>query len=119
MDLRAAIPERWMSGTMMAQTKRWKNSRVTYDEATGAYRVDRDTGEPLSTNVVLSVAAIEGVQPTHLPPLANTIDPDALDSLFGCSNDAILSFSYAGYRVTLDAIGSLEVVPVGNPQTLQ
>ncbi|ELZ97955.1 hypothetical protein C440_01868 [Haloferax mucosum ATCC BAA-1512] len=103
----------------MAQTKRWKNSRVTYDDATGAYRIDRDTREPLSTNVVLSIAAIEDVQPTQLPPLANTIDPDALDSVFGCSNDAILSFSYAGYRVTLDALGSLEVVPVGTAQPLQ
>ncbi|EMA07373.1 HalOD1 output domain-containing protein [Haloferax denitrificans] len=104
---------------MMAQTNDWKDSRVTYDEATGAYRIDRDSSELLSTNVVLSIAAIEGVRPTQLPPLAQTIDPDALETVFGRSDDALLSFSYAGYRVTLDALGSIEVVPIGDTQPLQ
>ncbi|MFC7127886.1 HalOD1 output domain-containing protein [Haloferax chudinovii] len=104
---------------MMAQTNDWKDSRVTYDESTGSYRVDRDSSELLSTNVVLSIAAIEGVRPTQLPPLAQTIDPDALETVFGRSDDALLSFSYAGYRVTLDALGSIEVVPIGDTQPLQ
>ncbi|CQR53277.1 MULTISPECIES: HalOD1 output domain-containing protein [Haloferax] len=104
---------------MMVQTNDWRDSRVTYDDATGSYRVDRDTSELLSTNIVLSIAAIEGVRPTQLPPLAQTIDPDALEAVFDCSNDALLSFSYAGYRVTLDALGSIEVVPIGDIQPLQ
>ncbi|KAB1185049.1 MULTISPECIES: HalOD1 output domain-containing protein [Haloferax] len=104
---------------MMAQTMQWKESRVTYEEETGVYRIDRDTSEPLSTNVVLSIAAIEDIRPTQLPPLAQTIDPDALDTVFKCSDDAVLSFSYAGYRVTLDALGSLEIVSLDDAQPLQ
>ncbi|KTG26596.1 HalOD1 output domain-containing protein [Haloferax profundi] len=103
---------------MMAQTMQWKESRVTYEEETGMYRIDRDTSEPLSTNVVLSIAAIEDTRPTRLPPLAQTIDPDALNTVFDCSEDAILSFSYAGYRVTVDALGSLEIVSLDDAQPL-
>ncbi|WP_416841557.1 HalOD1 output domain-containing protein [Haloferax sp. DFSO52] len=95
---------------MMAQTIQWKESRVTHEEETGVYRVDRDSSEPLSTNVVMSIAAIEDIRPTQLPPLAGTIDPDALNTLFECSDDAFLSFSYAGYRVTLDTLGSIEIM---------
>ncbi|WP_411966318.1 HalOD1 output domain-containing protein [Haloferax sp. YSMS24] len=97
---------------MMAQTIQWKESRVSFEEETGVYRIDRDCSEPLSTNVVMSIAAIEDIRPTQLPPLAGTIDPDALNTLFERSDDTILSFSYAGYRVTLDALGSIEIMPI-------
>lgn len=112
-------PETRVSRTMMAQTIQWKESRVTYEEETDIYRIDRDRGEPISTNVVLSIAAIENIRPTQLPPLAQTIDPDALNTVFECSDDAILSFSYAGYRITLDALGSIEIASVEDTQPLQ
>jgi hypothetical protein len=60
---------------------------------------------------VLSVAAIENVEPTELPPLASTVDPDALDSLFVEGVSGCISFSYAGYDVTIRAGGRLEIVP--------
>nr|WP_225317676.1 HalOD1 output domain-containing protein [Haloferax sp. CBA1150] len=103
----------------MAQTLQWKQSRVTHEEETGVYRVDRDRSEPLSTNVVMSIAAIEDIRPTQLPPLAGTIDPDALNTLFEQSDDAIISFSYAGYRVTLDSLGSLEIMPADDTRLAQ
>ena len=60
-----------------------------------------------------SFAALEAVgsasetDPTALPPLYGAIDPDALDALFESSDPAPsaaprVSFSYAGYEVTVD-----------------
>ncbi|SEL38175.1 HalOD1 output domain-containing protein [Haloferax larsenii] len=103
---------------MMAQTEQWMQSKVEYDHSTGFYRVGREHDEPLSTNVVLSVAAIEGVRPTELPPLARTIDPDALDQVFCGTDDAILSFSYAGYRVAIHAADRIEITPIDETRAL-
>lgn len=49
------------------------------------------------------VAAREGVEPTDLPPLFDSVDADALSTLLGGDTDSLtVEFTYCGYRVTVD-----------------
>lgn len=58
--------------------------------------------QSLSEAVVSAVADREGVDPSTLePPLYEAVDTDALDMLFR-SGSGEVSFTYAGYRVTVD-----------------
>lgn len=96
---------------MRGQTENWWEQRIEYDDDAESYHVAYERSELVSTNVVLSVAAIENAEPTELPPLASTVDPDALDSLFADGVSGRISFSYAGYDVTVHAGERLEIVP--------
>ncbi|WIV67685.1 HalOD1 output domain-containing protein [Natrialbaceae archaeon AArc-T1-2] len=77
-----------------------------------------DGTETPSTAIVEAVAAASGrdAAPSPessdpLPPLFNTVDPDALDSLFASAGeDVSLSFTYAGYEVVLEN-GTVSVTP--------
>ncbi|MFD1587065.1 HalOD1 output domain-containing protein [Halorientalis brevis] len=70
---------------------------------------DVDSGEALSSRVVRSVAAREGIGPASLSPrLFDVIDPDALDSLF-TTTDGHVTFPYCGYTVTVYADGQVTV----------
>ncbi|MFB6140740.1 MAG: HalOD1 output domain-containing protein [Halosimplex sp.] len=58
----------------------------------------------IATRVVSSVAADRGVEPSDLPPLADVMDPDALNDLFGdrsTETDRVLRFTYAERTVTV------------------
>lgn len=71
----------------------------------------RGTDQSASLAVVEAVAHAEAVDPTDLPPLHETIDPDALDAIFstdppGDPAEAV-SFSYCGHRVTIFADGAV------------
>lgn len=69
--------------------------------------------EPVTVAVIDAVATMAGVEPTALPPLYETIDPDALDGLFDAgSSDARsvrVSFSYADYEVAVEGGSSVTV----------
>jgi len=64
----------------------------------------------VSTRVVLAVAERKDVEPTALPPLARTLDPDALGALFDSRAESerptgdrcVLEFTYAGRLVRID-----------------
>lgn len=55
--------------------------RTGYDPTTGTYhaRHEWDNEQSLVTTVVTAVAAVTNADPTDLPPLYETVDPDALD----------------------------------------
>ncbi len=57
--------------------------------------------------VVTSIADEVGVEPVDLQPLAESIDPEAIDRLFPADGDetTVLSFSHAGVDVTITADG--------------
>lgn len=64
-------------------------------------RYTLDADEPPSEGVYSVVAVMEDCSALDLPPLAETIDPDALDSLLkGNSGSEEVSFHYCGYEVT-------------------
>ena len=64
--------------------------------------------EPVSMAVIRVVSVTEGQEPQSLPPLANVLDTDALNALFGPRGDGTarpggrLSFVYSNCRLTID-----------------
>jgi hypothetical protein len=58
-------------------------------------------GEPVSISIVYRIAARLGREPTDIPPLAESVDPDGIDAIFdGSGNeDTVLTFSHAGCDV--------------------
>lgn len=63
--------------------------------------------EPISSQIVEAVADSKDTKQTELPPLYDTIDPDALDIIV--QEDSItVSFQYAGYAV--EVCGTTEIL---------
>ena len=57
--------------------------------------------EPASVGVCSVIAAVENCSPLALMPLAEVIDPDALDALLAQKTGThSVSFEYCGYKVT-------------------
>lgn len=67
-----------------------------------------EVGESVSSAVVLAVSAIENRHPSTLRPLADILDPEALDVLFDPTVDGTpriggrLSFVYSNCRIAID-----------------
>lgn len=62
-----------------------------------------------STRVIAAIANEENVSPADLDPLAETVDPEAIDALFGGDAVRELTFCYAGYEVTMDGDGRVAI----------
>lgn len=66
----------------------------------------RTNHEELAVEVVEVVADAKGVDPFDLGPLAEAIDPDALDALVSHAPGALrIEFEYEDRTVTVDADG--------------
>lgn len=67
--------------------------------------------DPVSPSeaVFTEVAQFEGADPLELDPLAETIDPDALDRLLDRDDDVEIAFSYHGYDVRITADGVVDI----------
>lgn len=89
---------------------------LEFREGEGTYRVGFDVPTPsVAETVISAVAHADDRDPLALPPLYWSIDPDALDSLFrpGSANPTTaVTFDYAGYSVTVDSQGFVELAPV-------
>lgn len=66
-------------------------------------------GKPVSEQVVHTVADQADTDALDLPPLFETFDPDALDMLIREMNEGHVSFEYAGYSITVDSHGAIDV----------
>lgn len=61
------------------------------------------------------IAEAEGTQPGNILPLFETVDPDALDSIFDNSlgdvtrTEGVVRFTHEGYEVAVRADGSVSV----------
>ena len=83
-----------------------RDSVLTY-EVTG--------GERLSDGVVAAVAAVSDTDPTAMDPLAESVDPDALDALFAAKYDGTpratgsVRLSYSSYDVVVTGAGHVTV----------
>ncbi|AEH36407.1 HalOD1 output domain-containing protein [Halopiger xanaduensis] len=68
-------------------------------------RRDCDDNEPITVAVIDAVSRVAGVAPTALPPLYETIDPDALDGVFDAGSSdgesVRVAFSYADHEVVV------------------
>lgn len=67
------------------------------------------SGLSIAEEVVESVADETGTDPLSLPPLAETLDPDALNALIDGLADGTVSFRYAGCDVTVESDGTVGV----------
>ena len=72
--------------------------------------------DAISETVVTAVADAKGVDPLDLDPLYDSIDPDALDSLFGHAGAGVsirkLSFEMADCEVLVRGSGEVVVTPM-------
>ncbi|QCC60255.1 hypothetical protein NP511_18030 [Natrinema thermotolerans] len=62
-------------------------------------RVDAST---LNEEIINSVAVLENSDPVELPPLFDAVDPDALEAIFAKGRSGSVTFSYAGYTITIE-----------------
>jgi len=70
----------------------------------------RDTGDAeLARRVIDAVASAEGVAADDLQPLTRSVDPDALNALFGgeAASTGKAVFRYHGYVVTVHGDGRI------------
>lgn len=80
------------------------------------YEIEAD--ESVSTAVVRAVSAVEGRKPEFLRPLADVVDPSALDALFDSQYDGAprtggrLSFVYSDCCITVDNGEYLTIHPL-------
>lgn len=59
--------------------------------------------------VILAVAETTGTDPLDLPPLYDTIDSDALDTLADDMTTGTISFTYVGYDITVHSDGTATI----------
>ena len=80
------------------------------------YEIDRT--ESLTEAVVRALSAVNGCPPETLPPLAEVLDPDALDMIFDKGRNGNprpggrISFIYNGCRITIDNGEYLTIHPI-------
>ena len=68
------------------------------------------TDQSIITAVVRAVATAEGRPVEALPPLADSINPEALTACIADSNtEALVAFDYSGCRVVVDTDGTVTV----------
>ncbi|WP_167768636.1 HalOD1 output domain-containing protein [Haloarcula amylovorans] len=78
-----------------------------------------ETSGSLSERIVQRVATTTNSDVVELPPLYDSIDPDALDMTVKEMSGGAISFKYAGHEVTVTHGGAirLEEQPTGTPAT--
>ncbi|WP_049920882.1 HalOD1 output domain-containing protein [Halopiger djelfimassiliensis] len=95
-----------------------------HETTDGRFVYQATSAQPPSEAVISAIAARSNADDLtavadELEPLYGAIDPAALDSLFDSSgsldrSDGVVTFSYAGYRVTVDATGRVELTPLSS-----
>ena len=65
--------------------------------------------KPVHEQVVYAVANANGVDPTDLAPLYETVDPEALDALFADGSAGAIKFTYEGHDVVVRGDGPATV----------
>lgn len=66
-------------------------------------------GTSASEQVVQTVANQSDTDAVDLPPLFDALDPDSLDTLIREMDEGMVSFDYAGYDITVNTNGAVEV----------
>lgn len=82
------------------------------EATTGSNRFGSD--HPVVHRVLEAVARTEGCEVVELPPLSETVDPDALDAVADCASVTHITFPYHGYQVSIRETGHVDVRPTGD-----
>jgi hypothetical protein len=86
---------------------------VDYDPKADRYRAQfrPDTIEP-STATIAAIASVRRCDPSDLEPLYKSIDTDSLNTIIkSATTDTRISFEVDGFDVTVEASGTVEIVP--------
>lgn len=87
-----------------------KNATTT---ASHQVEIDWDRREPVSFAVQTALGDIEGRSAVDLDPLADYVDPDALEAFFSGPPAEVatrsLSFEYKDHTVTVDGAGRVRI----------
>lgn len=72
------------------------------------------SGREFGTVVVNAIADELGVDPTSLPPIRRSIDPEVLNAFRDADEaaSAALSFEYLGYKVVVTGDGLVQLRPL-------
>ena len=75
--------------------------RIQNSEKTGRSEFEYvfDVDESPSHGVVRAISAVKGIDPTDVDPLYDSIDPNALDAIFGGTTEARESDIRVSFRV--------------------
>ncbi|OIB57543.1 HalOD1 output domain-containing protein [Natrialba sp. SSL1] len=96
---------------------------VYHDDTRGTYHLwcDDSEYEPVTVALPLAISSISGIEPAELEPLANSIDPDALDALVTDwrrrsthridERTGSISFLFAQHGVTIHDDGEIVIDP--------
>ncbi|MFA9427421.1 HalOD1 output domain-containing protein [Natronorubrum sp. A-ect3] len=88
---------------------------VGYDPTTGTFHARFD-GDPktLVVTIVEAVGTVTNCDPVSMPPLFETINPEALTNLLISTRetDIEVTFEYEGCHVTASSHGSIVVEPL-------
>ncbi|GAA0259084.1 HalOD1 output domain-containing protein [Haladaptatus pallidirubidus] len=94
------------------------------DDSENAFHTRYSSDEPPSKAVVQALAAVEGVAPAELKLLYESIDPEALDTLFDTAvigqeeGNLVIKFSASGHRVIIRSDESI-TIPVDIEEVIQ
>lgn len=69
------------------------------------------TQDSLTRRIVESVAAATDTDPLDLPPLYDTVDPDALADVIEGADQEKVAVEYAGVNVIVHGDGAVETTP--------
>lgn len=73
-------------------------------------RIDELSGTSVSEAVILALIRVTGVDPLEIPPLGESLNPIALDSLF--EDDSFtgnMTFQYEAYEITVTSDGDITI----------
>lgn len=88
--------------------------RPEFDPHTESYCVTHDSTSPMSvsTTLVLSLASLTDREPTQMPSLGRTLDPETLEAHVRDGDEGVcLSFDFLGFSVTVRDDGRIEFEP--------
>lgn len=74
-------------------------------------RNKHEVDDALIIQVVTIIARKEQCDPLSLPPLTDVVDPDALEQVARGAGVTEISFSYHGYRVSVEGNGHVHAAP--------
>ncbi|MFC7256259.1 HalOD1 output domain-containing protein [Haloplanus litoreus] len=90
-----------------------ERARMQADSTLHRSEIDWDRREPVSFTVQAALSDVEGCAPTDLDPLADYVDPDALEAFFTGTPDELavrsLTFEYDDHTVHVDGAGQIIV----------
>ena len=74
-----------------------------------SFSSDITESRPVHERVISAVADANGVGPTELEPLYETVDPEALDALFDAGIEGTIQFTYEDHDVVVSSDGETSV----------